>query len=275
MPGFDLKAFQQAMTLAKHKQTEAEALGTVQPSQGSPFYFGEINVVDIATAREGAGVNVDVPGYEFHILRVGSDPTVRLDVEFDVGQVRQMGAGSMFRAPFKRLVLKYSPQTTLQVGSYGTLFPGRLNKIRYCVVKTKDCTFNEVEGGNNGRIIDAVIGTQGYNKTSGLENVPTLTTSGISLQGVVGLRAMVLAQNGATITAGNVRWWVYSDLITSWAPTEISYALPLLTTAQGIVAIPDEMTLVGQGRAYLELSGYTDSGGGAFDPFVYIEAMRQ
>lgn len=98
-----------------------------------------------------------------------------------------------------------------------------------------------------------------YNSTA---NIPSLATDGVSLAGGKGVRAVVSAPSGATISTGTLVWWLYDDATGRWAE---SSAQPAVVTGRRDMAVPDEFVLVGRGRAFLEVRSATHSAGsGAF-----------
>lgn len=99
---------------------------------------------------------------------------------------------------------------------------------------------------------------------SSLLNVPsngTPRTQGVTLRGGKGVRAIISAPSGQTVTAATVVWWLYDEGLQRWSEGPTQSSPP---TGRRDVTTSDEFVLVGQGQAYAEVRSSTHSGAGDF-----------
>lgn len=261
MGKFDAGEFMRSMKFAQEEEAKRQALGKITSvGQGLPFYFGEVSAATASMLTNGFPVNVS--GNEFHFLREGSAETVRIDVEY-LGKVVRMAPGDSFRAPFDKLVLRTSPDLSTSIEEVHTGYSESL--VRFCVVTKEGATYQQAAVRPN-RDLSVAIYNPAYNS---LINIPTQDTDGISLVNVErGIRALISSGDASNIAGGIGVWWVQAPTQGGiWCETPIQVTLP---TGRNQVALPDELTLLPVGRAYLELRSYTDGSGGASLPNVYL-----
>jgi hypothetical protein len=58
-------------------------------------------------------------------------------------------------------------------------------------------------------------------------------------------------------------WWLFDDVAGVWAESSVTADLSR-ATARKAVALPDEFTTVGRGRAFLEIRSGVNSGASTF-----------
>lgn len=160
--------------------------------------------------------------------------------------------GARLRSPFQRLEVRNAPSgATLGVVTlYVLLEP------------STELELGQLGGGSLQGSSAAQL------EASAAGNVPTLASQGVSLGGGRGVRAVVVAASGQTITSGTGVWWLYDDLSGVWAESAIQIDLSR-TTARRAVALPDEFVTVGRGRAYLECRSVVTSGAGGTTVNLY------
>lgn len=100
---------------------------------------------------------------------------------------------------------------------------------------------------------------------SSLLNIPSDTaprTKGVPLSGGKGVRAIVSAPVGQTVTALTLVWWVREGAVGRWAegPTQ-----EVLSTGRRDIAGADQFVQVSSGEAWAEVRSSTASGAGNFD----------
>lgn len=99
---------------------------------------------------------------------------------------------------------------------------------------------------------------------SSLVNIPSDTaprTQGVSLRGGKGVRAIVSAPNGQTVTLCTIKWWVRDELVGRWAEGSTEESL---STGRRDVAGSDQFVQVSNGEAFAEVRSSTSSGAGDF-----------
>lgn len=96
-------------------------------------------------------------------------------------------------------------------------------------------------------------------------NKPTAATDGVPLSGVTGIRAILNASAGNTISAVTaIQWWQFDTASQLWGPSDMADGPFSFGAGNAKVWVPvDKQMWVPEGRAYGEVIGFTDSGGGA------------
>lgn len=100
-----------------------------------------------------------------------------------------------------------------------------------------------------------------------LLNIPALTTDGVSLANGRGARGFVVAGAGKTLTSGDMVWWMYDENTATWGET--GSVISIVPNGRRNFPVPDEFTLVGRGRAFLEARSVITSDGSATTISLY------
>lgn len=208
------------------------------------------------------GLPVPWEGVKLIMMRANSEPGAQL-IFRSAGRVELFYPGCRLEAPFKGGTLLLGP------GSANTGF------VYFKVVKLEGYDFREpVAGGpmGIGNAAGTGIGpsgavTQAYNSAAG--NIPVLTTDGLSLAGVRGARAQVIAPAGQTIAGGEIHWWQLDTVTGVWGETAFTQVYGLATNNR--IWFPGDLeNWVQEGRLYPEWRSGTHSGGsGAFTVRMY------
>lgn len=157
-----------------------------------------------------------------------------------------------------------NPVTLVPGTRVKTVFPGGViesfqgtGQCRLIVFQDPDAdiSFFSLGGASTGvrRVADV---TQAPSSTA---NVPTLDSQGVSIDGAQGLRCILNADLGNTITGGTLVLWLYDVTAGVWAESSVQDTPP---TGRRAVAIADQLVGARTGRAYFEARSVTTSGGG-------------
>lgn len=181
-------------------------------------------------------------GYGLVMPAFGQPAGASLDVRID-GVPVTFQPGAKVLTPFQRIEV------------FNTVSGANTGTARFYILTQPfaDVQLGQLGSGN----LQATAYAAVYNSTV---TIPTLATDGVSLVNGHGVRAVVAAPAGQTITSGLGVWWLFDDITGLWAESLIQQDLAR-TTVRRAVAVPDEFVQVGRGRAYLEVRSLIHSGG--------------
>lgn len=205
--------------------------------------------VDLELANLSTPAPYNARGWGLVFPVFGQAAGASLVVDLDGVEVT-IQPGAELRTPFQRMEVRRAPKSA------------PAGAVTLLVLTHPDTRANlglPAGGGADGAQYAAA-----HNVTN---NLPTSATQGVSLAGARGVRAVVIAI-GSTITSGLGVWWLYDDLTGVWAESSIAVDLSR-TTAREAVALPDEFTTVGRGRAFLEVRSGINPGVVAFTVNLY------
>lgn len=205
-------------------------------------------IVDLADARFTAGVPIVLEGQLFGLIYLvaGSDSTGRISAGFDAG-------GSVLLQPGSRIDAKASRVTlTRDVTSAAS------GTARFVILQEPDVRFEELVTGQSGEGVQRTQLTAGQTAVGVTTNLPTAATDGVDVTDANGIRCIVSADLGQTITGGTVVWWVFDATLGRWAESPVQETLP---TGRRDVATSDSAVGARTGRAFPELRSVTVSGG--------------
>lgn len=206
-----------------------------------------IQTLDLSTATFAP---LNVTGYGFVFLP-DSAAGALLDVDCG-GEWTAFAPGQWFTGHFDSVQIKRNANS-VQSGSARVLI---VRDPRVAVGMLPE----SISGGalSQSAVGPAAATTQTANSAAG--NIPTAAGDGVPLEGVTGVRVILSAAAGQTLSgAGTVRLWLYDSSLARWVRGRIDYAVDLGSVRD--LVFPDEVVRVPRGRIYAEAISVTVSGG--------------
>lgn len=203
-----------------------------------------IDLSDARMAPGGAGIQVE--GFCFGVIYAvsGSQQGAGLQFNFDQGgALTTVLPGCRIDAPFQKMTV------TRAANAPATGF------AKLILRKRADCDWDESALPATGSELLRVATTPAANSTA---NVPSLATDGVDITFARGVRCILSADSGQTLTGGSVRVWLFEPGLGRWVLGNTSESVG---TGLRDFGTSDYEVAVGYGRIFFEALSVTVSAG--------------
>jgi len=208
---------------------------------------GFIEIVLNASVVNATPYVYEGSGYKLIVAMQGTTPGLSFDILFDSGtKLTQVSEGLRMTGKFGRFTIQ-NPSSI-----WGT--------IRLIVVKQEDGDYEEQPTNTEGVLNSKT--RVGIAQGSTLD-IPVQGTDGLAVDGCKGVRCLLSADAGQTITGGTIVFWAYDVAQTRWCEvSNLNETInPLAGTARRDYMSSEYPILIGAGRIFVECRNVTVSAG--------------